>query len=343
MSTKKVAILAVGTGGHIFPALAVAKELQKNGVDILWIGTKSGMENKIVPEHNIEINQIDAIGVRGKNPIKVFLSIFKLFQAFLKSYQILKNNKPDAVLGMGGYVSGIAGLAAFLRGIPIIIQEQNAVPGTANKLISKVCNKVFQAFHGTFPIKLKPITSGNPVFVKTLKKAKNNPDFNLLILGGSLGAKPINDVVIHLDNNINILHQTGDMHINSVKKSHLNKSAKVVGFIDDMSKAYQWADIVISRAGAMTVSELMLTGTPAILIPLPHAIDNHQFYNAKILSDKGAAILIEQKDLSAKKLNDLISNLTQEKLDSMSQDAKKLASPNASIIISESLLELINS
>ena len=343
MSTKKVAILAAGTGGHIFPALAVAKELQKNEVDILWIGTKSGMENKIVPEHNIKINQIDAIGVRGKNPIKVSLSIFKLFQAFFKSYQILKYNKPDAVLGMGGYVSGIAGLAAFFRGIPIIIQEQNAIPGTANKLISKISKKVFQAFHGTFPTKLKPITSGNPVFVKSLKKAKNNSNFNLLILGGSLGAKPINDVVIHLENNINIIHQTGDMHINYVKKSHLNKSAKVVGFIDDMSKAYQWADIVISRAGAMTVSELMLTGTPAILIPLPHAIDNHQFYNAKILSDNGAAILLEQKDLSVKKLNDLISNLTQEKLDSMSHNAKKLASPNASKIISESLLELINS
>ena len=343
MSTKKVTILAAGTGGHIFPALAVAKELQNNGVDILWIGTKSGMENRIVPNHNIKINQIDAIGVRGKNPITVFLSIFKLFQAFFKAYLLLKKEKPDVVLGMGGYVSGIAGLAAFFRGIPIIIQEQNAIPGTANKLISKISKKVFQAFHGTFPTKLKPITSGNPVFVKSLKKAKNNSNFNLLILGGSLGAKPINDVVIHLENNINILHQTGDMHINSVKNSYLNKSAKVVGFIDDMSKAYQWADIVISRAGAMTVSELMLTSTPAILIPLPHAIDNHQFHNAKILSDNGAAILLEQRDLSVKKLSDLISNLTQEKLDSMGQNAKKLASPNASKIISECLLELINS
>ena len=241
---------------------------------------------------------------------------------------------------MGGFTSGIGGIVAWLLRVPLVIHEQNSVPGTTNKLLLKIATQAFQAFDNTFEQATKIITSGNPVLFKPKNKNANNKKLNLLIVGGSLGAKPINDIVTKLNIDINIWHQTGKQHLDAVKSQYKTKNVKVEAFIDDMAKAYAWADIVLCRAGAMTISELMLSATPSILIPLPHAIDNHQFYNAKILSDHNAGILIEQKDLSLKLLEKTLLGVDSTQIQQMSDKVKQLGKPEAAKVISDCLLEI---
>jgi UDP-N-acetylglucosamine--N-acetylmuramyl-(pentapeptide) pyrophosphoryl-undecaprenol N-acetylglucosamine transferase len=241
---------------------------------------------------------------------------------------------------MGGFASGIGGLVAWLLRVPLVIHEQNSIPGTTNKLLSKIATQTFQAFDDTFDRSTEAFTSGNPVLFKPKKKNTSNKKLNLLIVGGSLGAKPINDIVTRLNIDVNIWHQTGKQHLDRVKAQYNNKNVKVVAFINDMAKAYAWADIVLCRAGAMTVSELMLSATPSILIPLPHAIDNHQLYNAKILSNHKAGILIEQKKLSLKLLEKILLDIDDTQIQQMSDHAKQLAKPEAAKVISDYLLEI---
>lgn len=340
MSNKKILIMAGGTGGHIFPALAIAHELKKHRVNIEWLGSKHGMENTIVPNNNIKLHRVNAVGLRGKNLISLLKAPFQLALATLQVFKVFYKVKPDVALGMGGFASGIGGLVAWIFRVPLFIHEQNAIAGTTNKLLSSIATQTFQAFDNTFEDKIHALTVGNPVAFKVANLIAENKKLNLLIVGGSLGSKPINDVVTKLDININIWHQTGQLHLENVQSQYKKKSVKVTAFIDDMAKAYAWADIVLCRAGAMTVSELMLSGTPSILIPLPHAIDNHQYYNAKILADAEAGILIEQKDLSIELLEESLQNLTDEALQSMSNRALALAKPTAASDIVSSLYHI---
>lgn len=331
--------MAGGTGGHIFPALAIANTIRQHGVTLNWLGSKNGMENTIVPQHDIDLHTVSSVGLRGKNFLTLIKAPFQLANAFFQTMKVFKQVQPDVVLGMGGFASGIGGVVAWLHGIPLVIHEQNSIPGSTNKALSKIATQVFQAFDNSFDDD-KVITSGNPVLFKPKKKNAANKKINLLILGGSLGAKPINDIASQLNVNANIWHQTGKQHLDTVKAQCTNKSAKIVPFIDDMAKAYAWADVVICRAGAMTISELMLSGSASILIPLPHAIDNHQFFNAKILSDNNAGILIEQKELSQNQLENLVNSLDKAKLTLMGEEAKKLAKVDANEIITQYLLSV---
>ncbi len=329
--------MAGGTGGHIFPGLAIAKELNKSFVNIEWLGSKHGMENALVPKHNIKVHRVNAFGLRGKNqltwvkaPILLSITLFQTFCIFLRV-------KPDVALGMGGFASGVGGVVAWILRIPLIIHEQNSIAGTTNKILCKIATQTFQAFDGTFA---RAITSGNPVLFTPQKNNALHKNINLLIIGGSLGAKPINDVVTKLDLDINIWHQTGEQHLHSVSAKYRNKEVKISAFINDMAEAYAWADVVLCRAGAMTISELMLSAKPSVLIPLPHAIDNHQFYNAKILADNKAAVLIEQKDFNLQKLTKVLQSLSSEKIEKMSKNAHRLAKANAAKDIANYLLNL---
>ncbi|HBG03812.1 MAG TPA: undecaprenyldiphospho-muramoylpentapeptide beta-N-acetylglucosaminyltransferase [Gammaproteobacteria bacterium] len=337
---KTILIMAGGTGGHIFPALAISKVLKQRSANIEWLGSKRGMENTLVPKHNIPLHTVSAVGLRGKNRLALIKAPFLLSLAFIQTVRVFAKVNPSVVLGMGGFASGIGGLVAWLLRVPLVIHEQNSIPGTTNKLLSKIATQTFQAFDDSFDRSTEIFTSGNPVLFKPKKKSANNKKLNLLIVGGSLGAKPINDIVTRLNIDINIWHQTGKQHLDSVKAQYNNKNVKVEAFIDDMAKAYAWADIVLCRAGAMTISELMLSATPSILIPLPHAIDNHQFYNAKILSSHNAGILIEQKDLSLKLLEKTLLDIDDTQIQQMSDNAKQLAKPEAAKMISDYLLEI---
>lgn len=332
--SKKILIMAGGTGGHIFPALAVVNELKNHSTEIQWLGSNSGMENEIVPKHNIKLHAVSSVGLRGKRVASLIKAPFLLSYAALKVMGIFLKFKPDVVLGMGGFASGIGGLVAWIFRVPLVIHEQNSIPGTTNKLLSKISSKTFQAFDGTFE---NATTSGNPIAFIPVKKQNNNK-LNLLIIGGSLGSKPINDIATQLNIDIDIWHQTGKLHFDAVQAQHKNDTVKVTAFIKDMANAYAWADIVLCRAGAMTISELMLSATPSILIPLPHAIDNHQFYNAKILADSNAGILIEQKDLTIELLEKTLLNINKNQIKQMSTNALKLAKPDAAKQIVDYLL-----
>ena len=331
MSDKKILIMAGGTGGHIFPALAIASEIE-------WLGSKNGMENDIVPKNNFKLHAVSAVGLRGKNLSSLIKAPFLLTLATFQVIKVFIKTKPDAALGMGGFASGIGGMIAWIFRVPLFIHEQNSIPGSTNKILSKFSTQTFQAFDDAFDTAIQATTVGNPVAFKVNKSNMKNKKLNLLIIGGSLGSKPINEVVTQLNIPINVWHQTGKLHFNYVQSQYQQKSAKVTAFIDDMAKAYAWADVVLCRAGAMTVSELMLNAKPSILIPLPHAIDNHQFYNAKILADNNAGILIEQKDLTLSMLEKALLNLDTSKLSIMSNNAHKLAKPNAAADIANQLL-----
>ncbi len=335
---KKILIMAGGTGGHIFPALAIAKELKKHQCQVEWLGSKKGMENIIVPKNKLPLHTVNAVGLRGKNIISLIKAPFQLALATAQVIQVFIKTKPDIALGMGGFASGIGGVIAWIFRVPLFIHEQNAVPGTTNKLLSKLATQTLQAFDGAFDSSVQALSVGNPVAFKVSNSHTNNKKLNLLIVGGSLGSKPINEVVTQLNIPINIWHQTGQLHFDQVRSQYGQKSVKVVAFIDDMAKAYGWADVVLCRAGAMTISELMLSATPSILIPLPHAIDNHQLYNAKILADNDAGILIEQKHLTIQTLEKILLSLDKEKLASMSNHTLALAKPNAAKDIVKCLL-----
>ncbi|MDC9714495.1 MAG: undecaprenyldiphospho-muramoylpentapeptide beta-N-acetylglucosaminyltransferase [Gammaproteobacteria bacterium] len=333
--SKTILIMAGGTGGHIFPALAIAKELKTHSVNIEWLGSKHGMENTLIPKHNLKLHSVNAVGLRGKNLLTLIKAPFLLSLALLQTLGVFIRVKPDVVLGMGGFSSGIGGVVAWILRIPLVIHEQNSISGTTNKSLAKIATQIFQAFDGAFA---NAITVGNPVLFEPKKNNNSHKKLNLLIIGGSLGAKPINDIVSQLAIDINIWHQTGKQHLDTVKAQYKYKNIKITAFIDNMADAYAWADVVLCRAGAMTVSELMLSAKPSILIPLPHAIDNHQFYNAKILADNNAGILIKQEDLSLELLTSTLATLDDEKLKNMGENAVKLAKPGAARVISEYLM-----
>jgi UDP-N-acetylglucosamine--N-acetylmuramyl-(pentapeptide) pyrophosphoryl-undecaprenol N-acetylglucosamine transferase len=313
---RTVLMMAGGTGGHVFPALAVAKVLASRGVSVHWLGTAAGIEARLVPAAGLPLHCLNMSGVRGKNPLFRVLAIIKAGLAVLQSMRLILKLKPFCVVGMGGYASGPGGLAAKLLAVPVVIQEQNAVAGTTNRLLAKLAKLCLTGY----PIALggeKNRYIGNPVRheiavieAPAVRWAERSGALRVLVLGGSLGAKPINDVVIEtwlrfgdVDRPL-LWHQTGRDHETSVQTAYAAAGLEVLAeaFIDDMAAAYSWADVVICRAGALTVAELAAAGVPAILIPLPHAIDDHQRANAKWFADGGAGEIIDQKEFTASAL-----------------------------------------
>lgn len=353
-----VLIMAGGTGGHIFPALAVANTIQKEGTPIVWLGTEKGLESKIIPQQGIDIEYIKIGGLRGKGALSLLLAPFKIVYALLQAIMIIRKVKPKSVLGMGGYVTGPGGLAAWILGIPLYIHEQNAIAGFTNKILARKAKRVFEAFPGSFCQQQKTTCSGNPVRkeffeVKGIEErfAEKNGQVNILILGGSLGAKVLNEVVpetvAKMANEVrpNIRHQAGEKTIEVARQRYkeLGVEAEVTPFIVDMAQAFEWADMIICRAGALTISEIAVVGVPAILVPFPHAVDDHQTQNARYLSAAGAAVLIPQERLNADCLyKELVKLMQDKKLRiKMAKKAKELARESAAEIVAEQCLEIV--
>jgi len=330
--TKTLLVMAGGTGGHIFPGLAVADELKAQGWNIHWLGTADRMEAKIVPDHGYEISFINISGLRNKGILALFAMPFKLLQSLMQARRVIKTVKPDVVLGMGGYASGPGGVAAWLSRVPLILHEQNAAAGLSNRLLSRIANKVCCAFPNAFSQEIDAEVVGNPLRssigqqVPVTVQAENNEkqSKNILVVGGSLGAQVLNEVMpssftnlVTKDESYSIWHQTGEGKQAQVIESYAKQGVatskmKVSEFIKDMGKAYQWADIVICRAGALTVSELARAATPAIFVPLPHAVDDHQTKNAQYLVNRDAAKLLPQTELNKERVTELITALFDE-------------------------------
>lgn len=343
---KKALIMAGGTGGHVFPGLAVARSMREKNIEVHWLGTEKGLEARVVPEAGIPIHYISISGVRGKGIKSLLLAPFQLTKAIAQAARVLRQLKPDVVLGMGGFVSGPGGIAAWLLRYPLVIHEQNAKAGTTNTWLSRVAKKILEGFPKTFPDSKKLSTIGNPVRTEIanldppeMRLSKNAKPFRLLVLGGSLGAQALNDLVpkalalLSSDERPEVLHQTGEKHLAQAQQAYqaAGVNAEIVPFIHSMDKAYSSADLVICRAGALTIAELCVVGIGAILVPFPFAVDDHQTTNGNFMVEKNAAILIQQKELTAEKLAALLKDfyLHPEKCIAMAKAAYGLRRANA--------------
>ncbi|OOH92372.1 undecaprenyldiphospho-muramoylpentapeptide beta-N-acetylglucosaminyltransferase [Pasteurellaceae bacterium 15-036681] len=349
---KKLLVMAGGTGGHVFPAIAVARELQQQGWEIRWLGTKDRMEADLVPKHGIPIEFIQISGLKGKGVGALLTAPFAILRAVLQARKIIKNYKPDAVLGMGGYVSGPGGIAAKLCGVPVILHEQNAVAGLTNVWLSKIARRTLQAFPNVFP---NAEVVGNPVRQDLFdieapeqRFVERGYPINVLVMGGSQGAMVINQTVPEvakaLGNAVMISHQVGKGKLEGVEEIYQQTGNGIASeFIDDMKAAYEWADLVICRSGALTVCEIAAAGLPAIFVPFQHK-DRQQFLNAEYLANAGAAVIIEQKDFNPESLLNALQPLVQDrqKLTEMAIKARQMASPMAAKRVAEVIIEQAN-
>ncbi|MDB3897931.1 undecaprenyldiphospho-muramoylpentapeptide beta-N-acetylglucosaminyltransferase [Gammaproteobacteria bacterium] len=356
-----VLIMAAGTGGHVFPALSIARKLRKHNVRTEWMGTHQGMENQLLEGTGIKIHAVSAKGLKGKGVVRLLFAPFMLVQALIQSIRVLSSVNPDCVLGMGGFVSGPGGLAAKITGRKLVIHEQNAVPGFTNKLLSKIANLVFEAFPNTFPDSDKVLYTGNPLRSEIAELAekprqyeKSSRSLRILVLGGSQGALAINEVVPELiadwpeQNRPHVLHQSGERTLEETQVLYKDRGlssvegVEVVPFISNMADAYGWADLVICRSGASTVSEIAAVGLPSILIPYPHHSDQQQKHNANWLVSAGAAFLLEQKDLTLATLRSLLLDLhtDRSKLQKMSDAARSISICDADELIVSRCMEL---
>ena len=336
--SKKLLVVAGGTGGHIFPGIAVADFLKQQGWQVSWIGTPDRMEATVVPKHNIEIDFINVKGVRGNGIKRLIKAPFMVMNAIFQARKILKAQKPDVVLAMGGYVTGPTGIAAKSLGIPLVIHEQNAVAGMSNRWLAKFANKVLAAFPSAFAKEQCEVV-GNPVraSVANVTAKQTTTPINVLVVGGSLGAQVLNETLptvfseLSALTTLNIWHQTGKNNEPNVTASYqhlgLTENSKVAEFIDDMDSAYQWADLVICRAGALTVSEIAAAGRMALFVPFPHAVDDHQTANAKYLVTEQAALIMQQSEFNQAAVVELLTPYVNapEKISTMASKAKQLA------------------
>ena len=349
--TRPIMIMAGGTGGHVFPALAVADYLRDDGVPMLWLGTAKGLEASVVPEAGYRLLTLSIGGIRGKDLRTLILAPFRILYALTQALRMLNKYKPAAVLGMGGFVSGPGGLAAWLLRIPLLIHEQNAIAGLTNRCLARIATRVFEAFPGTFPSQRQALHVGNPVrkAIADLNQERlQHETLHVLIIGGSLGAIKLNRVVPgalrRLVNSVEVWHQTGQRDVDATRQRYadLSLQARVDAFIEHMESAYRWADLVICRAGAITISELAAAGLPAILIPYPHAVDDHQTANAHYLVDAGAAALITDAELEEEQLAVLINDWmnTPGKIREMAGIAKKMAMTGATEKVAQVLMEV---
>ncbi|MET1080065.1 MAG: undecaprenyldiphospho-muramoylpentapeptide beta-N-acetylglucosaminyltransferase [Pseudomonas sp.] len=349
-----VLIMAGGTGGHVFPALACALEFKARGYSVHWLGTPRGIENELVPQAGFPLHLIQVSGLRGKGKLALLKAPLQLLKALFQACRVMRELQPVCVLGMGGYVTGPGGLAARLNGAPLIIHEQNAVAGTANRSLRPFAQRVCEAFPNTFPASAKRRTTGNPVreelFLETPRAALARRRPRLLVLGGSLGAEPLNQLLpaalaqVSAELCPEVFHQAGKQHdgITAERYREAGVQARVAPFIKDMAAAYAWADLVVCRSGALTVSELAAAGLPSFLLPLPHAIDDHQTHNAAYLARDGAAVLLPQRSTDAATLAAQLTEVLMqpERLIHMAGIARSLAKPDATRCVVDTCLEV---
>ena len=350
-ANRTLMVMAGGTGGHVYPALAVADALRARGWDVFWLGTKNGLEARVVPAAGIDMVWVSMGGVRGKGLLKKLLLPAMLLVAFGQSLAAILQRRPDVVLGMGGYTAFPGGMMASLLNKPLVVHEQNSVGGLTNRVLACLADRVLTAFPQAFrgekdkPIPCRRVATewvGNPVraditAITAAERAARTGPLRLLVVGGSLGAQALNERVpqalalLPADRRPQVVHQSGRLHLDALRANYAaaGVEAEVRDYIEDMAAAWRDCDFAICRAGAMTVAELACAGVPAVLVPFPSAVDDHQTGNAEFLADAGAAWLIQQKDLSAEKLAALIGGLDRATLAAMSDKAMKLARPDA--------------
>lgn len=319
--TTNVLIMAGGTGGHVFPALTVAERLRNAGCTVHWLGAQQGIENRLVPAQGYPLHCLNIAGVRGNGVVRKLMAPLRLLGAVLAARKIIADIRPAISVGFGGFASGPGGLASVLSGVPLIIHEQNAVPGLTNRVLSRVARVVLQAFAGAFSG--NAITVGNPVRAEiaalaepSVRYAQHQGALRILVTGGSQGALALNRVLpeelarVLAENPAEIRHQAGRGRIDEAAQAYASAglAAQVDEFIDDMAAAYGWADLVICRAGAATVSEVAAAGVAALFVPLPTAVDDHQTANARWLSDHQAALLLPQRGLEQGDLSGVLKN-----------------------------------
>ncbi len=356
-ANRHIVIMAGGTGGHVFPALSVARELRERDVSVSWLGTRRGIESRLVPAAGLPINYVRVSGVRGKGLGDKLAAPIQLLRALWESLAILRRERPDAVLGMGGFASGPGGLAARLLGIPVVIHEQNAVAGTTNRLLAKWARRIMQAFPDTLPggewcgNPVRPeISDLAPPGERMAARIKRGDRPHLLVLGGSLGARVINQVLpqalslLPADVKPEVVHQCGQAHVEDTREEYHARGvhAFVEPFIEDMGGAYEWADLVVCRAGALTVAELAAAGVGSVLIPFPHAIDDHQTRNGDWLADQGAALVVQQAGITPENLSELLALLLRDRnrLLDMAEKARARAITDAASRVADACLEV---
>lgn len=338
--SRTILIMAGGTGGHIFPALAVAEKMQYRGWRVVWLGNPDGMEARLVPQHGYEMVWVKFAALRGKGLLRKLLLPFNLLRGFWQAQKAIRQLQPNVVLGMGGYITFPGGMMAALLGKPLVVHEQNSVAGLANRVLAGVADHVVTGFPDVLK---KGVWAGNPVRPEIAKIASPAERFaertgalRLLVIGGSLGAQVLNDMVpkgmalLGESEQPQIVHQAGEKHIEALKANYaaVGVQAHCVPFIEDMAGAYDWADLVICRSGALTVAELAAAGVASILVPFPHAVDDHQTGNAKFLVNVGGAFLLPQSELTPEALA-LIRNYSRGQLLEMAEKARSLAKPDA--------------
>ena len=378
--SRSILIMAGGTGGHIFPGLAVADILRAQGWRVTWLGAPDSMEAELVPKHGYDMALVRFSGLRGKGLVRKLTLPFNLLVALWQSAAAIFRHRPDVMLGMGGYITFPGGVMAALLRRPLVIHEQNSIAGLSNRVLGRFAKKVLSGFPGVLP---KAVWCGNPVrnSIAELPEppqryATRNGRLNVLVVGGSLGARAINEAMPQALASLpeelrpNVVHQTGKQHLEAVQQQYRQAGAQADGmtrcaqaegagmpsphllpqtagcasnvsevdirpFLDDMAACYANADVVICRAGALTIAELAAAGVASILIPFPFAVDDHQTHNARFLSERGAALLLPQSELSAEKLAQLLRELTREKLLEMAQQAHKAAKPDAANVVAK--------
>ena len=353
---RPILVMAGGTGGHVYPALAVANALREHSRRVVWLGTHRGLESRVVPEAGIDIEWVSVKGLRRKGIVALLIAPLQLAWALLQSLGVILRRRPAAVLGMGGFVSGPGGLAAWLTRRPLVIHEQNAVAGLTNRLLARLARVVLQAFPGSFNSRVVAETVGNPVradIAAVAAPAERYADregrLRLLVLGGSQGALALNETVPAAlaqfadSERPRIRHQCGSATLELTRQAYARAGidADVVPFIDDMAAAYAWADLVVCRSGALTVAEICAVGLPALFVPYPAAVDDHQTANARPLADAGAAVIIDQSMLSAEVLaSQLRQWLTnRQELQAKAEQAHRLDKPDALARITELCLQ----
>ena len=341
--SKTLLVMAGGTGGHVFPGLAVADLLKSRGWNVVWMGNPDGMEAKLVPSRGYEMAWVRFGALRGKGFLRKLSLPINLFSGCWQAFKEMRRVKPDVVLGMGGYITFPGGLMAALTGRPLVVHEQNSIAGLANRMLAKIAKRVVCGFPSALP---KSVWSGNPVrreiadlpapAARMADRLESGEPLRLLVLGGSLGAAALNETVpqgvalLPESDRPVIVHQAGAKHLEQLEKNYeaAGVRANCVAFVEDMAGAYEWADLVICRSGALTVAELAAAGVASILVPFPFAVDDHQTYNAKFLASAGGAVLLPQNEMTPESVS-LLRNYSRGQLLQMAEKARALAKPDA--------------
>jgi UDP-N-acetylglucosamine--N-acetylmuramyl-(pentapeptide) pyrophosphoryl-undecaprenol N-acetylglucosamine transferase len=354
--TKTLLVMAGGTGGHVFPGLAVADILKSRGWNVVWMGNPDGMEATLVPARGYAMAWLRFGALRGKGLLRKLLLPLSLLSGFWQAWREIRRIKPDVVLGMGGYISFPGGMMAVLLGCPLLVHEQNSVAGLANRVLARVATRVVCGFPNALPNStwlgnpVRPEIAHLPVPAERFaeRTAQGNSPLRLLVLGGSLGAAAINEFVpkglalVSEEERPQVVHQAGGKHLEKLQANYAAAGvrANCVAFIDDMAGAYEWADLVLCRSGALTVAELAAAGVASILVPFPHAVDDHQTSNAKFLASAGGAILLPQDEMTPESIS-LIRNYTRGQMLQMAERARALAKPEAAAEVAAVCEELV--